>query len=527
MRRYQEQQRRAEEDRAIQAQDRTRALSEHAEDRTRAASERDAAQQYNAMQFGAGVGSQSGPTDRPDATSQTFEQQQKQRGTIMADLVRRMPAEAGRMAAKDFHAEEEARTLAEMNSRADASGVQMRESVIHAINTGAIDEENGAKLLADLDFSQYIDKAGKPDIQAKMKALSETDPTLASARKSIAKQNAIATRWQTMSTGLMEEFTKQQPLLEAGGIDPDLWDEALGDLAQLEQDFPTMTGGEARAERERIRAKITPDFKKREDQNELMRKEEERRDGNWAKAVAAATDDGDFDRAKAETIFQALQNPPEPPRNIQFSQRPGMGNAYQAMPSRQSILAPGQPQAVPQTRPVEPAAAPEQAAPQVPGQIEPGNLELFNRPVLKNADGSVSTTSSMSFEMDGVEILVPTVIDGKRLSEKEAIEHYKKTGEHLGKFRDAESADAYANKLHEEQARRMPRPRAEYVGKGSGRAANEAIMRTRIAELAVRGVPGDEAARALGLDLESLNDEDWKAIQTLIEGMRKAFGEDE
>ncbi len=97
----------------------------------------------------------------------------------------------------------------------------------------------------------------------------------------------------------------------------------------------------------------------------------------------------------------------------------------------------------------------QQAPPKgkVPGMVEEGNIkDLYNRPVLNNPDGSYSTTSSMSFSEGGPEILIPTVVDGKRLTEDQAIAHYHETGEHLGKFDTPEHADAYANGLHESQA---------------------------------------------------------------------------
>jgi hypothetical protein len=88
-----------------------------------------------------------------------------------------------------------------------------------------------------------------------------------------------------------------------------------------------------------------------------------------------------------------------------------------------------------------------------PGLIEPGNIDIHNRPVVHNDDGSISTVRSMSFGTDEGEVLVPTVIDGRVVSDQEARHHYYQTGEHLGIFESPEEADAYAKALHDEQAR--------------------------------------------------------------------------
>lgn len=92
--------------------------------------------------------------------------------------------------------------------------------------------------------------------------------------------------------------------------------------------------------------------------------------------------------------------------------------------------------------------------PQIPGLVTPGNIDLNNRPVVHNPDGSISTVRSMGVNFDGKEVLIPTVSpDGRVMSEGDAIDLYRRTGQHLGMFDTPENSSAYAQRLHEDQAR--------------------------------------------------------------------------
>lgn len=86
------------------------------------------------------------------------------------------------------------------------------------------------------------------------------------------------------------------------------------------------------------------------------------------------------------------------------------------------------------------------------GLLERGNIDIHNRPVVKNSDGSISTVRSMSTNIDGREVLIPTVSDdGRIMSDDEAIDNFLRTGKHLGMFDNPDDATAYAESLHNQQ----------------------------------------------------------------------------
>ena len=101
----------------------------------------------------------------------------------------------------------------------------------------------------------------------------------------------------------------------------------------------------------------------------------------------------------------------------------------------------------------EPAGPPKHLAGQlVEGLLEQGNIDLYDRP-----DVNGSTVRSMSFEDDGREILIPTVVGDRIVSDDEAIEEYRRTGKHMGVFDSPEHATAYASAVHDDyESGRIP-----------------------------------------------------------------------
>ncbi len=82
------------------------------------------------------------------------------------------------------------------------------------------------------------------------------------------------------------------------------------------------------------------------------------------------------------------------------------------------------------------------------GRWGQGNIDLNNRIVVHNPNGSISTELSFTVGIDNEVVLLPSIVNGVILSDEAAIQHYLDTGEYLGKFTTDAAADAYAEALH-------------------------------------------------------------------------------
>lgn len=147
--------------------------------------------------------------------------------------------------------------------------------------------------------------------------------------------------------------------------------------------------------------------------------------------------------------------------------------------------------------------------------IREGNIDLTKRPVVKNKDGSISTVRSMSFEEDGMQILIPTVVGDKVVSDKAAIDHYRKTGEHLGMFSSVKAANAYAKKLHEEQDKMYSGKKEDFSSKSKQKLAE---IKDRISASEKRTKESEARTKEMTDELKVFEDAEKERLRKLAEG---------
>jgi hypothetical protein len=132
-------------------------------------------------------------------------------------------------------------------------------------------------------------------------------------------------------------------------------------------------------------------------------------------------------------------------KNAKTNEKRKLGT--EARQEKQAVLS------TPATPPVAPPPPPPKAQ-GIQGLLRSGNIDLNNRPIVRNPDGSISTVRSISVTDDqGHAILIPTFVGGKVVNDNAAIENFRQTGQNLGVFSSEDAANAYAETLHEQQAK--------------------------------------------------------------------------
>ena len=150
------------------------------------------------------------------------------------------------------------------------------------------------------------------------------------------------------------------------------------------------------------------------------------------------------------------------------------------------------------------------------GPVVPGNIDLHNRPVVRNSDDSISTVLSITVGFGDKTYVLPRVVGGKVVSNQEAIDHFRQTGEHLGAYDKQKDAEDYSQRLHEEQAKEYKdKARGGLVKKyaegGRASTALDAAFAKRkaranaLAEATVRNIP-DLAKQGPGAVADALKD---------------------
>lgn len=96
---------------------------------------------------------------------------------------------------------------------------------------------------------------------------------------------------------------------------------------------------------------------------------------------------------------------------------------------------------------------PTTSYPKTPAPVVKGNIDVNRRP-LASYKGNTATVRSIHFREGALYVLIPTVLEpGIVVSNEVALQNYRKTGKHLGKFRTSADATLFAKNLHALQAK--------------------------------------------------------------------------
>lgn len=86
--------------------------------------------------------------------------------------------------------------------------------------------------------------------------------------------------------------------------------------------------------------------------------------------------------------------------------------------------------------------------PESPKPYIEGNIDLKTRPIVSNPDGTKSTVRSIVIGEDNIYVVIPTVVGNAVVPNQQAVNYYKETGLHLGKFGKLSEAEVYSLALH-------------------------------------------------------------------------------
>lgn len=150
-----------------------------------------------------------------------------------------------------------------------------------------------------------------------------------------------------------------------------------------------------------------------------------------------------------KSIDQYIRSPQEWTRDLQMG---ATGTVAPATPSSPAITGPsGRSVTIPPSPPPRTATA-FPAGMLTPDEKTQSPFDTAKYPPVMNADGSFSNVLTIirGFGEDGreVQVLLPTMIDGRKLTDQQAVQHYLDTGENFGKFESVEAAKKFDADVH-------------------------------------------------------------------------------